>query len=151
DVDYRLRTSPLYIHALRIALDHGLAIRLLPRVINWASVIASSVCSVGMYLLFRRFTNAAVAAAATVIYALTPCFWLGSVYGMPTLPALTCWIFATLAFARASDEGNITSRTSLAYLGGSALLAVLALALKADMALSAGAFLAVLLLEERLD
>ncbi len=151
DVDYRLRTSPLYIHALRIALDHGLAIRLLPRVINWASVIASSVCSVGMYLLFRRFTNAAVAAAATVIYALTPCFWLGSVYGMPTLPALTCWIFATLAFARATDEGNIASRPALAYLGLSAVLAALALALKADMALSAGALLAVLLLEDRLD
>ncbi len=151
DVDYRLRTSPLYIHLLRVAIDHGLAIRALPRVINWVSVISSSLCSVAMYLLFRRFTNPAVAAAATVIYAFTPCFWLGSVYGMPTLPALTCWLFATLAFARATDEGTLTSRTALAHLAASAVLAALALALKADMALSAGALLAILLLEDRLD
>ncbi|MES1178545.1 MAG: glycosyltransferase family 39 protein [Myxococcales bacterium] len=149
-VDYRLHTSPLYIHALKVALDHGLRIRSLPFVMNQASVLFSSACLVGLYLLFRRLTRPAVAAAATVIYGFTPAFWLGSVYGMPTVPSLTCWVFAVLAFAEATDEPSFRSRRFLGFLAVSAALAGAAFSLKADMALSGGALLLVMLCRDRL-
>jgi len=148
-VDYRLRTSPLYIHLLKLALDHGLAVAALPRLMNGASVLFSTVCSLALYFLFRRFSTRHIAAAAVVIYALTPCFWLGSIYGMPTMPALACWVLALLAFARASDEPELGAAKTVLYLGLSALFTWLAIALKADMALSAGGFLCVLLFKDR--
>lgn len=148
-VDYRLRTSPLYIQSLKLALDHGLPIRALPGLMNGASVLLSSACSVGLYFLFRRLSNAKVAALATVLYGLTPCFWLGSVYGMPTLPSLTFWVFAVLAFARATDEPKLNSEPFAAYLSLSLVLTCIAIALKADMALCGGALITVLLLERR--
>ena len=150
-VDYRLRTSPLYIRSLKFALDHGLPFRALPGLMNGVSVLLSSVCLVGLYLLFRRLSNPRVAAAATFMYALTPCFWLGSVYGMPTLPALTFWVFATLAFARASDELNWQSPHFAGFMALALVLASIAFALKADMALSAGALLAILIFHRRLQ
>ncbi|HEX3774192.1 MAG TPA: glycosyltransferase family 39 protein [Polyangiaceae bacterium] len=150
DVDYRLRTSPLYIHLLKLALDRGLSIRALPGLMNGASVIFSSACLVGFYLLFRRFSGGRIAAAATVVYALTPCFWLGSVYGMPTLLALTFWIFATLAFSRAVDEFDQSKARAWPYFGVTLLFSFLAFALKADLVLSAGAFAAVLLVNQRM-
>src|SRR5260221_7742000 len=68
EVDYRLRTSPLYIHALKLALDHGLPIRALPKLMNGFSVVCSSVCLGGLYFLFRRLTDRHIAAAATAMY-----------------------------------------------------------------------------------
>lgn len=148
-VDYRLRTSPLYIQCLKLALDHGLPIRALPGLMNGASVLFSSACSVGLDFLFRRFSNTKIAALATVLYGLTPCFWLGSVYGMPTLPSLTFWAFAVLAFARATDEPKLNSEPFAAYLSLSLVLTCIAIALKADMALCGGALFTVLLLKRR--
>jgi hypothetical protein len=149
-VDYRLHTSPLYIHALKLALDHGLPIRALPRVMNEASVLLSSACLTGLYLLFRRLTNPAIAAAATTLYAFTPAFWLGSVYGMPTVPSLTFWVFAAQSFGMATDQAIGSSWRTLGLLALSAVLAAIAFSFKADMALSSGALLFVLLVRDRL-
>jgi dolichyl-phosphate-mannose-protein mannosyltransferase len=149
-VDYRLRTSPLYIHTLKLALDHRLPIRALPALMNGASVVLSSACLIGLYLLFRRLSGPAVAAAATCMYALTPCFWLGSVYGMPTLPALTFWVFGTLAFARATDEPDWQKPQFVGFMALALVLASIAFALKADMALSGGALLTILIFYRRL-
>ena len=144
-VDYRLHTSPLYIHALKLSLDHGLPIRALPRVMNGASVFLSSACVVGLYLLFRRFATAAVSAAAVTLYALTPTFWLGSIYGMPTLPALTFLVCSGLAFGAALDVGSLRKPQFAAFIALSAVLATVAFSLKADMALSSGVLLSVLM------
>jgi 4-amino-4-deoxy-L-arabinose transferase-like glycosyltransferase len=103
-----------------------------------------------LYLLFRRLTKPAVAAAATVIYAFTPVFWLGSVYGMPTVPSLTCWVFSVLAFAEATDEASSRTPRFAGFLALSALLAGIAFSFKADMALSGGALLLVILCRDRL-
>ena len=143
-VDYRLHTSPLYIHSLKLLLDHGLRVRALPLVMNEASAVSSAACLCGLYLLFRRLTNRAVAAAATAIYTFTPVFWLSSLYGMPTLPSLTCWVFSVIAFAEATDEANIKSLRFGVCAGVSALLAAVAFSFKADMALSGGALLLVM-------
>jgi hypothetical protein len=153
-VDYRLHTSPLYIHALKSLLDHGLAIRALPRWMNGASVFLSSACLAGLYVLFRRLSTPAIAAAAVVLYSLTPCFWLGSVYGMPTLPSLTFLVFAALSFAGAADCAAFDPRylrrpRFLGFIALSTVLATIAFSLKADMALSSGALLTVLMARGR--
>jgi len=149
-VDYRLHTSPLYIHGMKLLLDHGLRLGSLPSFINGLSVLASSACMVGLYLLFRQLSTPAIAAAATIVYSLTPCFWLGSVYGMPTLPALTLLVFSALAFGKAADQSSLRSARFAGFLVLSTLLAALAFALKADMALSSGALLLVLIARDRL-
>ncbi|HKO47126.1 MAG TPA: glycosyltransferase family 39 protein [Polyangiaceae bacterium] len=149
-VDYRLHTSPLYIHSLKLALDHGLSVRSLPALMNGLSVFASSACMVGLYLLFRQLSTPAIAAAATIVYSLTPCFWLGSVYGMPTLPALTLLVFSALAFGKAADQTRLRSLRFAAFIALSALLAALAFSTKADMALSSGALLLALIARGRL-
>jgi hypothetical protein len=149
-VDYRLRTSPLYIHGLKLALDHGLRVSSLPQVMNGVSVLASSACMVGLYLLFRQLSTPAIAAAATLVYSLTPCFWLGSVYGMPTLPALTLLVFSALAFGKAADQARLRSLRFAGFLALSTALAALAFSTKADMALSSGALLLALIARGRL-
>jgi len=149
-VDYRLHTSPLYIHSMKLALDHGLRVRSLPLLMNGLSVLASSGCMVGLYLLFRQLSTPAIAAAATIVYSLTPCFWLGSVYGMPTLPSLTMLVFSALAFGKAADQEQLRSRRFVGFLALSTLLAALAFSIKADMALSSGALLLALVARGRL-
>lgn len=149
-VDYRLHTSPLYIHSLKLLLDHGLRVRSVPALMNLASLLSGSACIVGLYLLFRRLTRPAVAAAATTVYALTPAFWLGCSYGMPTLPSLTCWVFAVLAFARATDEPSYRTRAFSAFMAACAALTMVAFSLKADMVLSGGALFLVMLGRDRL-
>jgi hypothetical protein len=148
-VDYRLHTSPLYIHGLKLALDHGLRVSSLPLLMNGLSVVASSACMVGSYLLFRQLSTPAIAAAATIVYSLTPCFWLGSVYGMPTLPALTLLVFSALALGKAADQPRLRSLRFAGFLALSVLLAALAFATKADMALSSGALLLALIARGR--
>ena len=148
-VDYRLHTSPLYIHSMKLALDHGLSVRSIPVFMNGLSVLASSACMVGLYLLFRQLSTPAIATAATLVYSFTPCFWLGSVYGMPTLPALTLLVFAALAFGKAADQPRLRSLGFAGYLALSALLIALAFSIKADMALSSGALLLALVARGR--
>src|SRR6478609_7522696 len=63
-VDYRLHTSPLYIHSMKLALDHGMSVRSIPVFMNGLSVLASSACMVGLYLLFRQLSTPAIATAA---------------------------------------------------------------------------------------
>ncbi len=124
--------------------------RSLPQFMNGLSVLASSACMVGLYLLFRQLSTPAIAAAATLVYSFTPCFWLGSVYGMPTLPALTLLVFSALAFGKAADQPRLRSLGFAAFFALSALLAALAFSIKADMALSSGALLLALVARGRL-
>jgi hypothetical protein len=149
-VDYRLRTSPLYIQGLKLALDSGLSLRSLPRFMNGFSVLSSSACLVGLHLLFRQLATPAIAATATFVYSLTPCFWLGSIYGMPTMPALTLLVFSALAFGEAADQASLRSPRFGGFLALSALLAALAFSLKADIALSSGVLLLPLIARDRL-
>jgi 4-amino-4-deoxy-L-arabinose transferase-like glycosyltransferase len=101
-------------------------------------------------LLFRQLSTPTIALAATIVYSLTPCFWLGSVYGMPTLPALTLLVFSALAFGKAADQPRMRSLRFAGFLALSALLTALAFATKADMALSSGALLLALVARGRL-
>jgi hypothetical protein len=141
DVGYQIRTSTLYLQLERMALDHGLALRSLPAVVNWVSVILGTACSVALYVLFRKITTRPIAAAATIAYALTPGFWLGNIYGMPTVPGMFFFVLAVIAFLDATR----LEREGLAFfvrLGLALLFMFLAMSIKSDLALSGGAFLA---------
>jgi len=143
DFSYRLRTSPLYLRALKYLLDHGLRIARLPSVMNGFSTVMGSLCLVGLFYLCQRLSSARVAAVATLIYAFTPGFWLCSSYGMPTIPACACLILGALSFARALESRGKFAAPGLLLL---ALVSCwFAFTLKADLALSSGVFVAVIL------
>src|SRR6185312_7593366 len=62
--DYRMRTSPLYIQAIKTALDLGLRIRTLPRFMSWISLVSSLIGLVAAYFLFRPLVGKVGAAIA---------------------------------------------------------------------------------------
>ncbi|HEY2408473.1 MAG TPA: hypothetical protein VGI10_20850 [Polyangiaceae bacterium] len=145
DFDYRLRTSPLYIHFIKVALDVGLPIRRVPALMNWFGAFMSGVCLAGLYYLFKVFSERALAATAVALCALTPGFWVCSIYGIPTIPGLTLWVLSALAFARACTLERWRDPKFTAFVILSGLLGFLALSLKADLILCSGLFLALAL------
>ena len=55
--DYRIRTSPLYIHAMKKCLDWGLPAARLPALVNWGNAVIGSLAAALIYLLARRLAN----------------------------------------------------------------------------------------------
>lgn len=146
--DYRPRTSPLYLHALKKALDWGLPIESLSVVMNWSNVIVGSLALIPMYLLLKRLTDARAALAACVLYSFVPAFWLASLYGMPHLPAFALFL-AALALFGASRKAAGRRRAALTALA--TLCMAVACLLKADVVVCAGAFVGVLLCQRALS
>jgi hypothetical protein len=142
---YTQRTSTLYLQFEKTLLDRGLPIRDLPRFMNWFSVVLGTACSLALYALFRALVGPPKAAAATIVHALTPGFWLGNVYGMPTVPGLFFFVLGVLAFLYASRVSLFRSSRFAVLFVCSWLCLFVAMGFKADLALSAGAFLAVAL------
>ncbi len=139
---YRMHTSAGYIHVLKLALDHGLRIARLPKLMNWLSVVLGTGCSVALYALFRQFSAPRYAALAILMYAATPGFWLANVYGMPTIPGLCGFTLAVLCFVRACRVPKLWSpRLPLLVLGSLACL-FWAMSFKADLILCTGVFAA---------
>jgi hypothetical protein len=136
---YRLRTSPLYIHALKGAMSLGVPIRRIPDVMNWASLISSAVGLLAAYLLYRRIAGRTTAALACGLLAFTPAYFLSGNYGMAQVPAVATLLLGLLVFANALDEGR--SRRSFAILAFiSTFLMFTTLALKADLVLTGLSF-----------
>ncbi len=142
---YTQRTSTLYLQFEKTLLDHGLPARDLPRFMNWFSVVLGTACSLALYALFRALVGPPKAAAAAIVHALTPGFWLGNVYGMPTVPGLFFFVLGVLAFLYASRLSRFRSSRFALLVASAWLCLFLAMGFKADLALSAGAFLAVAL------
>ncbi len=142
ETSYRMHTSPGYIQVLKAALDSGLPIKRLPKFVNWLSVIAGTGCSVALYALFRQFSSARHSALAIFLYAVSPGFWMGNVYGMPTIPALCSFALSVILFVRASRLQNLHSAWMPILSASSFLCLFCSLSLKADLVLCTGAFLA---------
>lgn len=137
--DYRMRTSPLYIHGLKRALDFGLPIGALPRFMDWVSLAFSAMGLLAAYLLFRQLGGRTTAALACGLLTLAPAFWLSGIYGMAHGPALDVWLCALLCFSTSmNDETSERRFRVLAIVSG--LLAFVALGLKADLVLNGLAF-----------
>jgi len=145
--EYRPRTSPLYIHLLKKAIDWGVAPRDLSKVMNWSNVVLGSLCLVPMYLLLRRLAAPQAALATCVLYSFAPAFWLANLYGMPHLPSFAFFLAALLAYAISLEAAG--ARLILPVLLAAGCL-VVACELKADVILCGGAFPGLLLFKRRL-
>lgn len=136
---YRMRTSPLYIHALKGVMRLGVPIRRIPDVMNWASLVSSAVGLLAAYLLYRRIAGRTTAALACSLLAFTPAYFLSGNYGMAQVPAVATLLLALLVFGNALDEGR--SRRSFTVLAvASGFLMFVTLSLKADLVLTGLSF-----------
>ncbi|MEP7051721.1 MAG: hypothetical protein ABJB12_15265 [Pseudomonadota bacterium] len=140
ETTYRMRTSAGYIHLLKLALDHGLRIARLPALMNWSSVILGTGTGVALYALFRQFSAPRHAAVALFLYEMTPGFWLGNIYGMPTIPALGMFALSVLLFVRATRVPELKSARLAALILGAFACLFAAVSFKADLCLCTGVF-----------
>jgi hypothetical protein len=136
--DYRMRTSPLYIHALKLAMDHGVSLGGIPVLMTRVSLVSSAVTLLAIYVLFRRIIGRSGAAVATGLLGVTPGFWLAGSYGMAHGPSLSAWILGLLAFSRALDAEGTPRFWKLS--GLATVLVFMAVALKADIVVNGLAF-----------
>jgi hypothetical protein len=137
-IGYTVRTSPLYIHSLKMAVQAGLSIAALPGLMCYMSLVLGSLAFVPMYLLWRKLAGVKAAALGLVVYSFMPAFWLGNIYGMPHLPAFFFFLCGLWCFSVA--VGKATHGAGLP-LFASALFAAVGIGLKADIILCYGAFL----------
>jgi hypothetical protein len=148
--DYRMRTSPLYIHALKAAMDHGLRIRSLPKFMSWISLGSSLIGLLSSYFLVRSLIGKTGAAIATALLLLMPAYWLSGSYGMSHGPGLTALLLALWVFSVALN-GERRTRSFALLCGLSAFLVFVGLSLKADLVLNGLAFPALAFARGRLS
>jgi hypothetical protein len=84
--EYPLRTSPLYIHAIKLLLDAGVPLSSMPSILNWISLIGGSLVLIPLYLQWRLLAGPAAAAVGCLLFSATPAFWLANISGMAHLP-----------------------------------------------------------------
>jgi hypothetical protein len=148
--EYRMRTSPLYLQLLKLAMDCGLHLRGLPRVMAWMSLLASVVALTGAYFLFRQFIGKVGAAIAVGFMILAPAFWLAASYGMSHGPGLAMFIVALSTFSVALT-GERTPRSFFGICALATLFVFMAIAFKADLVLNGLAFPGLVLAKRRLE
>lgn len=137
---YPLRTSPLYIHSIKILLGLGIPLHNVPPLMNWLSLILASLTLIPLYLLWRLLSRPLVSIFACLLFFVTPAFWLANIYGMAHLPSFSLFITSLLLFARGLKR---PSTSAFAWSTGAAVLVVLSVALKADIILCFGAYLGI--------
>jgi hypothetical protein len=147
--DYRMRTSPLYIHGLKGAMDWGLPVHALPRAMTLASIACSAVALVALYALFRELAGRRAAVLACALLSVTPAMWLGATYGMAHVPGLAFWLVGLLSFSRALDRVG-APRWFWGHVALSWLCAFIALSLKADVIMTGLAFPGLAIAKRRL-
>lgn len=146
---YTSRTSPLYlmlIYGLRAA---GVGFDGIAGALGHLNVLAASLVAVPLYLLWRRLSSPAAALCGVILLQIVPALWVGSLYGMPHVPALLFAATALATYARALDAPE--RGLSLRHAGVAALCVMIACSLKADILLTMGSFLAVAFCLRRLD
>ena len=103
-VDYRIRTSPLYLLALHWLLDAGVDANRLPRIMNLTNAVIGSFGLVAVHLFVRRLVGSSASLLTLVFLSSSPSYWLACQCGFPHLVAFVCMVmsFALLAPARSS-------------------------------------------------
>ena len=134
---YEPRTSPLYIHMLKLLMDAGVPMASLPPLINWINVVLGGLILIPLFYLWRRLSDAATAAVACALVIAAPAFWAASIYGMPHLTAYALFVTSLAFYIRALRS---ESPAILGYVTA-ALLGILSIMLKADTILCFGAYL----------
>jgi hypothetical protein len=144
---YEPRTSPLYIHALKLLMDVGAPMTWVPLLINWVNVILGGLILIPLFYLWRRLSDVSTAVVTCVLITVAPAFWAASIYGMPHLPAYVVFVSSLLFYVQA-----IRSRTlALPHYAAAVALGILAVMLKADIILCFGAYIGAALYVGRLN
>lgn len=146
---YTARTSPLYLIFIRGLVGAGASLDAVTATLNEINVLCGALLALPLFLLWRRISNPTAALAAVVLLQIIPALWVGSLYGMPHIPALLFATFALVLFLRALDAPGRS--LSLPYAAGAALLIAVACALKADIILICAAFPALAWCIRRVD
>ena len=136
--EYRYYTSPGYIWLIKellpLARSSGLPVA---SYLNGINTSVAVLMVIPMYLLFRRLGGPTAALAGTLLLSLVPSYWLGGLYGFPSLPAMGFLVCAFVLFDRSLVEEE--TRWRALSLVGVAICLMATLLLKADFYLSAGA------------
>jgi hypothetical protein len=146
---YLYYTSPAYIYLITLLLP-GTVGSLAPAAsaLNTINLIAAMVIPVPLYLLFRRVAGPPAALIATLFLTLVPAFWLGGLYGFPTLPAALFMVTAAWLFdCWLAGDGRRRGRAAI--LIGCLLCLTASILLKADVYLSSVALWGLLLYRRR--
>jgi hypothetical protein len=112
----------------------------LARFMNSLSLALGTACALALYALFRQFSAPRYAALAIVMYSMTPGFWLGNVYGMPTVPALCGFALSVLWFVRACRLQKLLGVWLPILMLASFACLFWAVSFKADLVLCTGVF-----------
>jgi hypothetical protein len=150
---YHYYTSPGYVALIRallpVARDAGVPV---VTYLNAINTVVAVVIVIPVFLLYRRLGGTAAAALGTVLLTLIPAFWVGGLYGFPSLPATLFLVVALWLFDRwlTDAERRRTSWASIRRLVPVMLCLTATLLLKADIYLSAIALWGLLLIRHRL-
>jgi len=144
---YEPRTSPLYIHALKLLMDVGVPMTWVPTLINWINVILGGLILIPLFYLWRSLSDGSTAVIACILITVAPAFWAATIYGMPHLPAYVCFISSLLFYVQALRSEN----RALPWYAAAIVLGILAVMLKADIILCFGAYLGAAFCLGRLD
>ncbi|HVU06058.1 MAG TPA: hypothetical protein VHE30_30115 [Polyangiaceae bacterium] len=148
--DYRMRTSPLYIHAMERALRFGTPIEKLPALMTRFSLVTNTLALLAAYLLFRKLAGRPAGAVATVLLAGMPGFFLAGIYGMAHGPALAMWLAGLLCFSE-SLEPDSSPRRFWILCALSLAFVFATFGFKADLVLNGAAFPGIAWLRGRLS
>ncbi|MDZ7379572.1 MAG: hypothetical protein ONB06_09540, partial [candidate division KSB1 bacterium] len=145
---YVQRTSPLYLVALKTALDLGMPLRRLPGLMNWANAVMGSVALLPMFFVLRKLVSWEISVGACAIWAFSPAFWLANIYGMPHLPALLLFLASLASVSVWCDARRIGAIISVLI---ALVTMTAACTLKADIVLCSLALPGVLWARRRLS
>jgi hypothetical protein len=141
--------SALYVHFLKLLLDGGVQLPSLPRIMSYINMVFGSIIIFPIYFLTKRLLNVRIAIFSIIFINFTPSFWLGTIYGFPTLLAYTFFLTSIYLFLGLVDDCyNLPKALQIFFI----LMAYsIALTLKTDIILCSGAFLGLLWLKGKLD
>jgi hypothetical protein len=133
-------SAPLYAEALRAGILSGLMSP--ATIIAWmtlASLLASAIATAMLYLFVLNLTQSVWAAAgAGLLLQLVPAFWFNSIYGFPTMLAISFFLVSLVMFQIGLKREEPGLRMVL--FGGAFIFFLLAVLTKIDALLAAAIF-----------
>jgi len=102
-LSYPLYSSPIYSDALRICFKHGvISLSDAPVWMAYATLISSAVVTILLFISVLLLTRSILASiGACIILQLMPVFWVNSLYGFPSIVALSFFILSFVLFQAA--------------------------------------------------
>ena len=140
DPESSVYSTPLYLDALVHALRWGLvSAGLIPTCMTALSILASAGITIAVFLFARSLSRSVpIALVIVVLVQFNPAFFIFSIYGFPTLPAIALFLFSLVGFQRALEVR--TRRRKVALLCLAFLLYLCAVMVKVDVILASAIF-----------